>query len=87
MDKEWDRLRRKHVWDEDHPREWEDVRREAVRDGQEIHMGYMFGICVVEGLCSIESSVNVFSYVEPTGGSSSLSSNGWLCPMNHCDGE
>ena len=46
MDKEWNRLRDKQVWDEDHPREWEDVRRQATRDGQEIHMGYLFGICV-----------------------------------------
>ena len=31
--KEWDRLRSKYVWDEDHPREWDDVRVEARRGG------------------------------------------------------
>ena len=29
MRKEWDRLRSKYVWDEDHPREWDGVRAEA----------------------------------------------------------
>ena len=46
MDKEWDRLRAQYVWDEAHPREWDDVRKEAQRGGYEVHMGYLFGICV-----------------------------------------
>ena len=33
MKKEWDRLRSKYVWDEDLPREWDDVRSEARRGG------------------------------------------------------
>ena len=31
--KEWDRLRSKYVWDEEHPREWDDVPSEARRGG------------------------------------------------------
>ena len=46
MKKEWDRLRSKYVWDEDHPREWDDVRSEARRGGYTVHLGYIFGICV-----------------------------------------
>ena len=46
VDKEWKRLRDKHVWDEDHPREWDDVRAEAKRKGIDVHMGYLFDICV-----------------------------------------
>ena len=38
MTKEWDRLRHKYVWDEEHPEEWEDVRRRAARDGTTVHM-------------------------------------------------
>ena len=33
MNKEWDRLRSKYVWDEENPREWHDVRAEARRGG------------------------------------------------------
>ena len=33
MRKEWNRLRSKYVWDEAHPREWDDVRAEARRGG------------------------------------------------------
>ena len=29
MRKEWDRWRSQYVWDEDHPRDWDDVRAEA----------------------------------------------------------
>eukprot|EP00974_Lingulodinium_polyedra_P011819 1140798-Lingulodinium_polyedra.AAC.1 len=45
-DKEWARLREKYVWDEEHPREWEDVRAKAKEMGQDVHLGYLFGICV-----------------------------------------
>ena len=33
MRKAWNRLRSKYVWDEAHPREWDDVRAEARRGG------------------------------------------------------
>ncbi|MCP4191077.1 MAG: hypothetical protein GY768_10670, partial [Planctomycetaceae bacterium] len=46
MQEEWDRLRRKKVWDETVVREWADVAAEARRLGIEVHMGYLFGICV-----------------------------------------
>ena len=46
VDKEWDRLREKKVWDEDFVREWDDVRAESKRTGKEVHMGYLFAICV-----------------------------------------
>ena len=46
MDKEWKRLRDKNVWDERGVREWDDVRAEAKRKGQEVHIGYIFGIFV-----------------------------------------
>ncbi|MFM7979370.1 MAG: hypothetical protein ACKPKO_08655, partial [Candidatus Fonsibacter sp.] len=46
MKKELDRLRSKHVWDEDHPRDWDEVRFDARRGGYTVHMGYLFGICV-----------------------------------------
>ena len=45
--KEWDRLRSKYVWDEDHPREWDDVRAEARRGGVYSTSRISFlGICV-----------------------------------------
>eukprot|EP00974_Lingulodinium_polyedra_P069742 6750335-Lingulodinium_polyedra.AAC.1 len=34
-DKEWARLREKYVWDEENPREWEDVRAEAKNLGRD----------------------------------------------------
>ncbi len=43
---EWDRLRKKKVWDERVIREWADVARDARKNGTEVHMGYLFGICV-----------------------------------------
>ena len=47
MQKEWDRLRSKSVWDEEHPREFDDVRADArLGAGYTVHMGYLFGICV-----------------------------------------
>ena len=42
MEAECTRIRDKHVWDESNPREWDDVRREATRKGEDIHMGYLF---------------------------------------------
>jgi hypothetical protein len=46
MDIEWERLRKKKVWNESLVREWGDVAAEARRKGEEIHFGYLFGICV-----------------------------------------
>ncbi len=37
MHKEWDRLRSKSVWDEDSPREWDEVRAEARRGAGGTH--------------------------------------------------
>ena len=41
IQKEWDRLRAKNVWDETQVEEWDDVRKCG-----EAHMGYLFCICV-----------------------------------------
>ncbi|MFM7988910.1 MAG: hypothetical protein ACKPKO_57320, partial [Candidatus Fonsibacter sp.] len=38
--------RSKNVWDENHPRDWDEVRSDARRGGYTVHMGYIFGICV-----------------------------------------
>ncbi|MFM7984554.1 MAG: hypothetical protein ACKPKO_35030, partial [Candidatus Fonsibacter sp.] len=46
MQKEWGRLRCKNIWDENHPRDWDEVRSDARRGGYTVHMGYLFGICV-----------------------------------------
>jgi hypothetical protein len=59
MKKEWDRLRSKMVWDEQHPREWDEVRSEAKRGGYTVHMGYLFGICV-EKNAELEPSLRKF---------------------------
>ena len=44
MDKEWNQLREKTVWDETVVREWADVAAEAIRDKKEVHFGWLFGI-------------------------------------------
>ena len=46
MKKEWDKLRDKQVWDEAHVREWRDVADEAKANGETVHIGSLFGICV-----------------------------------------
>ena len=46
MDAEWQRLRDKAVWDETEAFEWDDIRRQAKKNGETVHMGYLFGICV-----------------------------------------
>ena len=46
MNKEWDRLRSKDVWDEAYPRDWDEARAEAQKSGVTVQMGYMFGMCV-----------------------------------------
>lgn len=40
------RLRQQNVWDEERPREWDDVRKEAQRGKYDVHLGWLFGICV-----------------------------------------
>ena len=46
MTNEGQRLRDQNVWDEADVREWDDVRDEAQREGFDVHMGYLLGICV-----------------------------------------
>ncbi|MFM7858461.1 MAG: hypothetical protein ACKO96_42705, partial [Flammeovirgaceae bacterium] len=46
MQREWDRLRSKNVWDEHIPRDWDEVSSDARRGGYTAHLGYLFGICV-----------------------------------------
>ena len=46
MNKEWQRLRDKQVWDENDVRDWDDVRRDADNNGYECHLGYIFDLCV-----------------------------------------
>ncbi|MFM7981987.1 MAG: hypothetical protein ACKPKO_21980, partial [Candidatus Fonsibacter sp.] len=41
MQKEWDCLRSKNVWDENHPRDWDEVRSDARLGGYTVHMGYV----------------------------------------------
>ena len=59
MQKEWDRLRSKFVWDKHHPREWDEVRSEAERGGYTVHMGYLFGICC-EKNAELDASLRKF---------------------------
>ena len=63
MQKEWDRLRSKAVWDEQHPRESDEVRSEAQLGGggggYTVHMGYLFGICV-EKNAELDASLRKF---------------------------
>ena len=51
MDAEWKKLRDKYVWDEDikNVRDWSDVAREARDKGIDVHLGWLFGICVEKG--------------------------------------
>ncbi|MFM7986620.1 MAG: hypothetical protein ACKPKO_45625, partial [Candidatus Fonsibacter sp.] len=34
------------VWEEDHSRDWSDVRDEAYNNGFHVHLGHLCGICV-----------------------------------------
>ena len=45
MQKEWDALRTKQVWDEGEVREWESVAQEAIEQQRTVHFGWLFGIC------------------------------------------
>ena len=46
MQKEWDNLRNKGCWDENNPREWNQLRKEARLQGKTIHIGRLVPICV-----------------------------------------
>ena len=51
LQKEWDRLKERKVWDVDPKavREWRDVAAEARANKEEAHMGMLFEICVEKG--------------------------------------
>ena len=46
MKKEWDNLRNKGCWDEDNPRDWYQIRKEAKASGKTVHMGRLVPLCV-----------------------------------------
>ena len=46
MDEEWERLRKKEVWDLSTVEEWSKVASKARAEGREVAFGYVFGICV-----------------------------------------
>ena len=49
MLKEWQRLRDMKTWDETEVLEWRDVAKKARRDGEEVHFGYLLGLCFEKG--------------------------------------
>ncbi len=46
LDKEWLKLRTQGAWNEQGVREWEHVRREAIKNNKKVHIGRVFDICV-----------------------------------------
>ena len=46
MDAEWDKLRKRVVWDESGVREWAEVAAKAKNENKKVHVGRVFGICV-----------------------------------------
>lgn len=46
MKKEWDNLRSKGCWDEENPRDWDQVRKEAKASGKTVHVGRLAPLCV-----------------------------------------
>ena len=46
---EYNKLENKKVWLEETVREWSRVAREAKRNGTKVHVGMVFGICVIKG--------------------------------------
>ena len=49
---EWDRLRKKGVWDETShgaTRDWKEVQNDYRKRGKKVHLADMFGICVEKG--------------------------------------
>ena len=49
MKREWDRLRGMNTWDETEVLEWRDVARKARIDKEEVHFGYLLGLCFEKG--------------------------------------
>ena len=49
MKKEWNRLRKMGTWDDYEVKEWRDVAREARQNGEEVHFGYLLGLCFEKG--------------------------------------
>ena len=49
LDKEWENLRNKGVWDEKRVRECRDIVAEARRNGQTVHLGRIFEACYEKG--------------------------------------
>ena len=47
--KEWDRLKSIGTWDDDQARSWIDVKKEADREGREIHIGAVNELCFEKG--------------------------------------
>ena len=47
--KEWKNLEKRRVWRWETLREWDDVSQEARNKGEEIHLGFLFGIMVEKG--------------------------------------
>ena len=49
MHEEWNRLWDNSVWDHNDIREWPYVAYTAQREGESVHMGRLFGLCVQKG--------------------------------------
>ena len=49
MKAEIDRLRANSTWYENDVEEWDDVAQAAIDNGETVHFGYLFGICVEKG--------------------------------------
>ena len=49
LDKEWENLRTKGVWDEKRVRECRDIVAEVRRDGKTVHLGRIFEACYEKG--------------------------------------
>ena len=47
---EWDRLRPRKAWGEQHPREWDDAAREARAAQEEVHLGIVFAFVVEKNI-------------------------------------
>jgi hypothetical protein len=50
IQQEWDRLRSRKAWGEQHPMEWEDVAREARATQNEVHSGSVLGVVVEKNI-------------------------------------
>ena len=59
MDAEWDRLRKKEVWDLKTVEEWHVVAQRARDQKKEVAFGYVFGICVLKNAELPESNPQI----------------------------